>query len=58
MGIDHGRLHVSVTKQLLNGSDVIPVFQEMRREGMAGVTGGRLGEPRRGGCGLDDSLEE
>ncbi len=59
VGIDHGRLHVFGTEELLNGPDVIPVLQEMRRERMAeGGAGGMLGEPRRGGCGLNDSLED
>ncbi len=35
MGIDHRRLHVFMPKQLLNGSDVIAVFQKMCGEGMA-----------------------
>jgi hypothetical protein len=59
VGIDHGRLHVFVTKEFLNGPDVVSVFQEMRGERpAAGVTGGMLGEPRRGGCRFDDPLEE
>ena len=44
----------------------VSVFQEMHgpaeggiNSGMAErVAGGMLGEPRRGGCGLDDPLEE
>lgn len=59
MGIGPRCLHGFVTKEFLNGSDVLSVFQEMRREGTAeGVAGGMLGETPRGGCHIEDSLEK
>jgi hypothetical protein len=59
MGVHHDGLDVFMTEELLNGPDVIPVLQEVGREGMAeGVAGGMLGGRRRDGCSLDDSLEE
>ncbi len=54
MGVDHGRLDVFVREQLLNGPDVVPVLQQVCREGMAEgwqvaclaipADGGRAGE--------------
>jgi len=59
MSVTHRGLDVFMTEQLLNGPNVVAGLQEVGREGMAaGVAGRMLGEPRRGGCGLDDSLEE
>ena len=59
MGVDHGGPHVLVPEQLLHRANVVAVLQEVGREGMAqGEAGRRLGEPRRGGCGLDDRLED
>jgi len=59
MGVDHGGPHVLVPEQLLHRANVVAVLQEVDREGMAaGVTGGMVGEPRRGGCRFDGPLEE
>ena len=50
--VDHGGLHIAVPKQLLNGPDVVAVFQQVRREGMPeGVAGGVLRHPGAP-CGL------
>jgi len=32
MGVDHGRAHIPVTQQFLNGADVVTVLQEVRRK--------------------------
>jgi len=34
MGVDHGRLHVTVTEQLLNGADVDSALKQVGGEGM------------------------
>lgn len=33
--LDHRRAHIPLVKQLLNGSDVVAIFQSIRGEGMA-----------------------
>src|SRR5437867_6945906 len=39
MGVDHRRAHIPVAQQLLNGADVVPVLQQVRRKGVPeGVT--------------------
>ena len=58
MSVDHGRLEVLVAEEFLHGPDVGAQFQQMGGERTEGVTGGMLGEPRRGGCRFDDPLEE
>ena len=35
MGVDLRGVHVVVAEQLLNGADVAPIFEKMRREGVA-----------------------
>jgi len=35
MGIDHRRLHIGVSQQLLHGSDVLPCLQQVRRKTLA-----------------------
>ena len=35
VGIDHGRGHVAVAEQFLDGSDVLAGFEQVRREGVA-----------------------
>jgi hypothetical protein len=48
-----------VAEKLLHGTEVGARLQQVRGEGVAaGVTSGRLGEPRLGGLGLDDPLED
>jgi hypothetical protein len=34
MGVDHGRIHVGMAQEFLNGADVIAIFEQMRREGV------------------------
>src|ERR1700693_3656379 len=42
MRVNHGRLQVFVAQKVLNRSNIIPVFDQVRREGVAeGVAGGR-----------------
>lgn len=39
--VDHGSAYVPVPQQLLHGADVVPVFEQMRGEGVTqGVAGG------------------
>ncbi len=46
MGVDHGRFQISMTQELLDGADIVAVFQEVRRKRMPkGVAGRPLGEP-------------
>ena len=40
MGVDHGGLDIFVTKELLDGANVIAVFEEVRGEAMAEGVGG------------------
>ena len=47
MGVDHGRTHVRMTKQFLDRPDVVPILEEVRREGVAEcMAGGRLADLR------------
>lgn len=46
MRIDHGRTDVLMPKELLNRSNIVPVFQQVRREGVAErMATGRLDDP-------------
>jgi hypothetical protein len=46
VGVDHGGLQVFVPEQLLNGPDIIPLFEQMRGEAVPqGVNGGGFGDP-------------
>ncbi len=57
MRIDHRRLHITMPQQFLDSSDIVAVFEQMRREAMAQrVAACRLGDVRRAHCGLDASL--
>lgn len=38
VGIDHGRTHIRVTKQLLDRADIAAVFQQMGGKGMANIS--------------------
>ena len=40
VGVNHRRAHVAVAEQLLNGSDVVSVLEQVRRERMAQGVGG------------------
>lgn len=47
MGVDHRCLDVLVSKQLLDGTNIVTVLQEVSGKRMAeGVAGGRLGQSR------------
>jgi hypothetical protein len=35
MGVDHSRFDIIMSQQLLNGSDVVAVFQQMRGKAVA-----------------------
>ena len=52
--VDHGRSHASVSEQLLYGSDVVTVLEQMGRERVSeGVTAGTLGDAGPSDRGLD-----
>jgi len=54
VGVDHGRLDVLVAQQLLDGADVVMVFQQMGGEGVPeGVAGHALFQAG-GTCRLAD----
>ena len=56
MGVDHGRLDILVSEQLLDRPNVMPGLKQVRREGVAeGVGGDGLGEVRPP-CGHLDGL--
>ena len=45
VGINHRGAHISVPKQLLDGSDIVAIFKQMRRKRMAKrVRACRLGD--------------
>ena len=57
MGVDHRGRDVSVTEQLLEGSNVCPVLQEVGRErAPEGMTGRTLGDPSASNCISDGAL--
>jgi hypothetical protein len=57
VSVDHGRLHVGVAEQLLNGPDVVAVLQEVGRERVPeGVARRRLREPGGSYRGTDRVL--
>ena len=45
MRVDHRRLHALVAHQLLNGPDVVPVLQQVRRESCAGTCAASRASP-------------
>ena len=56
--VDHGGAHVTVSEQFLDRTNVVAVFEEMRREGVPeGVTRGSLGQARLEDGFLDSPLE-
>ena len=56
MGVDHGRLYVLVTEELLDSPDVMPSLKQVGGEGVAeGVRRDRLGEVCPP-CGHPDGL--
>jgi hypothetical protein len=57
--VDHRRAHVPVPEQLLNGTDVVAVLEQMRRERVPQRMGsGALGEPRPAGGVLHRALQD
>ncbi len=55
--VDRRHLDVSLTEQFLHGPDIIPVFQEIRRERVAqGVAGRMLRSPLVAGVALTGCL--
>jgi len=57
VGVNHGRLNVFVTKQFLNRSNVVPLFEQVCSEGVAeGVAGGTLRKPHLSHRILDGAL--
>ena len=57
--VDLRRGDVSVPEQLLNGTDVVPVFEQMRREGMTERVGsGSLRDAAECGGNFADDLDE
>src|SRR5262245_29455899 len=54
VGVDHGRAHVPVPQELLDGADILAVLEQVGGEGVAqGVTGGGLGDARTADGVLD-----
>ena len=59
MRIDHGRVHVPVAQQLLDGADVVAVLEQVGREGVPqGVRAGPLGDAGPPDRLLDGPLED
>ena len=58
MRVDHGRLHVGVSKKILNGADVIACFDQMGGKAVAqGVYGGSFGDAQITNRLIDTPLE-
>jgi len=58
MGIDHGRFHVFVAEELLDGTDIVMGFQEVSRKAMAqGVGTDRPGDAGPLRCLTDRLLQ-
>src|SRR5262245_25743706 len=56
--VDHRRSDIAVSEQSLDGADVRPCLQEVRREAVAqGVAGDSLVDLREPGCLLDRLLD-
>ena len=51
VGVDHRRGHVCVAEQLLDGADVVAVFEQMGGKGMAESMGGCVLGDGGGACG-------
>ena len=59
MCVDHGRLHIAMAEELLNGSDVVPVLDQTGGEGVPERLAGRaLGESGFAHCHLDRLLQK
>ncbi len=57
--VDHGGAHIPVAEELLDGPDVVIVFQQVGSEGVAeGMARGGLGEARRTDRVLYGALED
>src|SRR2546425_7253259 len=58
MGVDHRRTYIAMSKQFLDRSNVIAIFQQMSRERVAqGMTPHRLGYVCLPRCGPDGLLQ-
>ncbi len=54
MGVDHRGAHILVPQELLDGPDVVAIFEQMGREGVTNrATGSRFGQPGAAGGFLD-----
>lgn len=59
VGLDHCGLHVLVSQQLLDGPNIVPILQEVRRKGVPeGVTRGEFGQPSPSHRPLDGPLDD
>ena len=59
VGVDHGPGNVAVTEEFLDGADVVPSFQKMRREAMAErVRSDGLGDGGRASSGVNGLLHD
>src|SRR5262249_51870552 len=59
VGVDHGRAHVLVTQELLDGPDIVAFLQQMRCEGVPeGVAACGLGDGGCQDCASDGALED
>ncbi len=58
MGVKHGRFHVFVPEQFLNGSNIVPILKHMGgKQVPERVTGGVLDDPCLPDGVLDHSLD-
>jgi hypothetical protein len=59
VGVDHGGADVLVAEQLLDGPDIVAVFEEVGDEGVAeGVRSGELGDGGGPTGGADGTLDD
>src|SRR5262245_46159523 len=58
MRVNHGRGNLTVPEQLLNGTNILAIFQQMSRETVPEcMATGRFGHPRIVDCPLDRVLK-
>jgi hypothetical protein len=58
VSVDHGRAHIPMAHQLLDGPDVVPAFQQVRRKAVTESMRGRgLGDAARRGSRSDGALD-
>ena len=59
VGINHGRADIFVTKEFLNGANVITLYQQVCGKGMAQTVAiGTFDDSRRGHCSLECALQD